>query len=226
MRSYEIFILAVGLSMDAFAVAVGIGLSMARASLKRAVVVGLYFGGFQAGMPLIGFFAASLFADRFLSYGPWVAFGLLVFFGSKMVVEGLKGDGGSKVGEGVVSDGGGAGGGVASDGGEVGSGVASDGYGAGGGSSATHSLKPVHMLPLAVATSIDALAVGVSFSLLQVGIFFAVLLIGVVTFAISVAGVKVGSLFGGWLKSKAQVAGGVVLVLIGLRILLEHLGVF
>jgi len=192
VKSYELLLLALGLSMDAFAVAVSIGLTITGASVKKALISGLYFGGFQAGMPLIGYFAASLFAERIMAYGPWVAFGLLVFFGSKMVIEGLKKE---------KSD----------DDGSF--------------SNDEHSLKPTKMLPLAFATSIDALAIGVSFTFLQVNIVSAVSLIGIVTLLVSFAGVKIGQLFGGKLKSKAQVVGGVVLVLIGLRILLEHLGV-
>jgi putative Mn2+ efflux pump MntP len=183
MGLLELIILAVGLSMDAFAVAVCIGLTMREAPVKKALTVGLYFGVFQAGMPLTGYFAAGLFADKIIGYGNWIAFGLLGFLGGKMILDGLKKDECPE----------------------------------------EYSLKPSRMLPLAVATSIDALAVGVSFAFLQVNIVLAVVFIGVCTLIISMTGVKTGNIFGAGLRSKAQLAGGVILVLIGLKILLEHL---
>ena len=179
----ELFFLAIGLSMDAFAVAICAGLTMAEFSVKKALIVGLYFGVFQAGMPLIGYFAGNLFTAGITEYSHWIAFVLLCFLGGKMIVESFKkADSPEK----------------------------------------EYSLKPAHMLPLAVATSIDALAVGVSFAFLQVSIVPAVLLIGVVTLVISTAGVKVGKVFGAKFKSKAHFAGGIILVLIGLTILLRN----
>ena len=181
----ELFILAIGLSMDAFAISVSKGLTMAEAGFKKALVVGLYFGFFQAFMPVIGYFAATLFAEQIIAYDHWVAFGLLLFIGAKMIIGGFKKEE----------------------------------------SPGDESISPGKMLPLAVATSIDALAVGVSFAFLKTNIVFAVILIGVVTLILSVAGVKIGKVFGAKLKSKAEIAGGVILILIGLKILLEHLGI-
>jgi len=187
MGIIELLILAVGLSMDAFAVAICAGLTMDKVSIKKALTVGVYFGVFQAGMPLIGYLLASLFAERILAYGDWIAFVLLSFLGGKMIFDSLKNEGNTDTRE--------------------------------------QSLKLKTMLPLAIATSIDALAVGVSFAFLQINIVPAVIIIGVTTLVISMAGVKIGGIFGTKFKSKAQFAGGVILVLIGLRILLEHLNV-
>jgi putative Mn2+ efflux pump MntP len=189
----ELFILAIGLSMDAFAVAICIGLAMTKASFKKAMIVGLYFGVFQAGMPLIGFMAATLIAERIVTYDHWVAFVLLCFLGGRMVLGSMKKEE-SPDGDKANAD------------------------------FEEASVAPAQMLPLAVATSIDALAVGVSFAFLKVSIIPAVSFIGVTTFGISMAGVKIGSVFGTKFKSKAEFAGGVILILIGVRILLEHLG--
>ena len=188
MNLIELFILAVGLSMDAFAVAICAGLTMPKATIKKALIVGLYFGIFQAGMPLIGYFAGSLFADKITAYDHWIAFALLCFLGGKMIWESLKKEEAS-------------------------------------GEEQEASLGPKKMLPLAVATSIDALAVGVSFAFLRVSIVPAVTFIGITTLAISMAGVKIGHVFGRRFKSKAELAGGIILVLIGLKILIEHLEV-
>ena len=153
MSLFELFIIAVGLSMDAFAVAVCKGLSMRRATLKNALIVGLYFGVFQAAMPLIGYFLGISLADQITAYDHWIAFALLAIIGGKMIYESFHKD----------ADG-------EDEGGEV-------------------TLKK--MLPLAVATSIDALAVGVSFAFLRVSIFPAVTFIGVVTLTLSMLGVKI-----------------------------------
>jgi len=185
MSFFVLFALAIGLSMDAFAVAICIGLSSAKATLKIALIVGLYFGIFQAAMPLIGYFIASQFADMIISFDHWIAFGLLVFLGGKMIYGSFKKEEFSEK---------------------------------------ETDISPKQMLPLAVATSIDALAVGVSFAFLQVNIVPAVLFIGITTFILSAAGVKIGNLFGVRFKSKAELAGGIILVLIGVNILLEHLG--
>jgi len=186
MSFLELFILAIGLSMDAFAVAICAGLTMAKVNIKKALTVGLYFGISQAVMPLIGFLIASLFADRVFTYGDWVAFMVLSFLGGKMIFDSFKKDG-----EKITSN--------------------------------EQSLRFTTMMPLAIATSIDALAVGASFAFLQVNIIPAVTFIGITTLAISMAGVKIGNIFGIKFKSKAQFAGGVILMLIGLKILLEHL---
>ena len=185
MNIFVLFALAVGLSMDAFAVAICAGLTMSKATLKKALIVGLYFGVFQAGMPLIGFAVARQFADMIIAFDHWIAFGLLCFLGGKMIIGSFKQE------KHLVQE---------------------------------TSLGPKQMLPLAIATSIDALAVGVSFAFLHLNILPAVLFIGITTLVLSAAGVKIGSIFGARFKSKAELAGGIILVLIGLNILLEHLG--
>ena len=181
----ELFILAVGLSMDAFAVAVCKGLAMERISLKNAGIVGLWFGGFQALMPLIGYFLGYSFSGAIQSVDHWIAFALLGLIGLNMIKE-------SRSDECVTA-------------------------------SASLSFKV--MLTMAVATSIDALAVGITFAFLTVDIVSAVCLIGITTFVLSMIGVKVGSVFGARYKSKAELAGGVILVFLGMKILIEHLGI-
>jgi len=184
MSLTELFIIAVGLSMDAFAVAVCKGLAMPRMSWKGALIVGLYFGGFQAAMPLLGYFLGSKFSMAIRAYDHWVAFLLLVLIGAGMVKESFEKDE----------------------------------------SCANASLDVRGMVLLAVATSIDALAVGVTFAFLNVDIVPAVSFIGAVTFTLSMVGVKVGNAFGCKYKSSAELAGGAILILMGLKILLEHLG--
>lgn len=183
VRFWELFILAVGLSMDAFAVSICKGLSIRGLLPRHAVIVGLWFGAFQALMPAIGWLLGASFADIIADLDHWIAFVLLSLIGGNMIREALKGE---------EED-------------------------------CDPSLAPLTMLLLAVATSIDALAVGVTFAFLRVDILPAVALIGVCTFVISAAGVKIGNVFGARYKSKAELFGGAVLVLIGLKILLEHL---
>ena len=178
-----LFILAVGLSMDAFAVAICKGLSIRALMPRHAIIVGLWFGSFQALMPAIGWLLGSAFTDLIESVDHWIAFALLALIGGSMIREAVGKDE----------------------------------------EECDPSLAPLTMLLLAVATSIDALAVGVTFAFLRVDILPAVTLIGVCTFLISAAGVKVGNMFGVRYKARAELAGGVVLVLIGLKILLEHL---
>ena len=187
MSLIELILLAVGLSMDAFSVAVCKGLALRSVRPKHMIIVGLWFGGFQALMPMIGYFLGDRFAAR-SRYDHWIILILLSFIGVNMIREALSG-------EDKDDD-------------------AAD---------AALSFKP--MLILAVATSIDALAVGVTFAFLEVNILAAASLIGVITFALSALGVKVGSLFGLRYKAKAEICGGVILVLLGVKILLEHLGV-
>ncbi|MDR3209907.1 MAG: manganese efflux pump MntP family protein [Oscillospiraceae bacterium] len=187
MRIIELFLIAVGLSMDAFAVAVCSGLSMERASLRKALTVGLYFGAFQAGMPLLGYLVGSRFADKITALDHWLAFALLAFIGGKMVWGSF-----AKQPPAAREE---------------------------------ASLKFKRMLPLALATSVDALAVGVSFSFLNVQIAPAASLIGVTAFGLSAAGVKIGNAFGARLKTKAELVGGLLLVFMGLKLLLEHTGV-
>ncbi len=185
----ELFFIAVGLSMDAFAVAICKGLSMQKATLKKSVIVGLYFGGFQAIMPLIGYYFGSQFAPYITAFDHWIAFILLAIIGGKMIIDSLKKDD-------ACFD-----------------------------PTEEADLSASVMLPMAVATSIDALAVGVSFAFLQVNIVWAVSFIGVVTFILAAAGLKIGNLCGAKFKNVAEIAGGVILVLIGLKILLEHTGI-
>ena len=182
----ELFLIAVGLSMDAFAVSICKGLSVKKVLGRHLVIVGAYFGGFQALMPLIGYFLGTTFAAQIESVDHWVAFVLLALIGGNMIREAL-----GKDDEEELDD--------------------------------SFSVKT--MIPLAVATSIDALATGVAFAALEVNIVPAVAFIGVMTFALSAAGVKIGNVFGARYKSRAELAGGVILVLMGLKILLEHLGV-
>ncbi len=186
----ELLLLAVGLSMDAFAVSVCKGLCMKKADIKSMAICGAWFGGFQGLMPLIGFFLGTLFADAIVAIDHWVAFVLLVLIGANMLKEAL-----SK---------------PETDSCDI------DGV----------DLSVKTMFVMAVATSIDALAVGISLAMAgDVNILAAVLLIGAITFILSAAGVKVGNVFGSRFEKKAQLLGGVILVLLGTKILLEHLGV-
>lgn len=184
MSLITLFITAVGLSMDAFAVSICKGLALKKINLKKACLVGLWFGGFQALMPLLGYLLGSQFKQSVESIDHWIAFALLSLIGFNMIKEAL-----SKEEE-----------------------------------KADDSLSVRTMLLLAVATSIDALAVGVTYAFLQVNIVPAVSFIGIITFTLSAIGVKVGNVFGVKYKSKAELTGGVILILIGVRILTEHLG--
>lgn len=189
MSFLELLLLAVGLSMDAFAVSVCKGLSVKKAGIKESVICGGWFGGFQALMPFIGFFLGTLFAEAIEAVDHWVAFGLLAIIGINMLKEAF-----AKEEECCNEKG------------------------------ADFSVKT--MFVMAVATSIDALAVGISLAMAgDVNIFAAVLLIGVTTFLLSGLGVKIGNLFGNRFEKKAQIAGGVILILLGIKILLEHMGV-
>lgn len=182
----ELFILAVGLSMDAFAVSICKGLAMKKASWKAQLCCGAWFGGFQALMPLIGYFLGTLFIDAISAIDHWVAFGLLVIIGVNMLREAM----GSEE------------------------------------ETADADLSVKTMFIMAVATSIDALAVGISLAMAGVAnIWLAVLLIGATTFVLSAIGVKVGNVFGSRYEKKAEIVGGVILILLGVKILLEHLGV-
>ena len=207
MSFLELFFLAIGLSMDAFAVALCAGLNMIKINIKKALIIGLYFGMFQFAMPLIGYLVARLFADMITTYDHWIAFILLAFLGAKMMIASFKKEG---CADRNCPDG-----------------VCGDRACPGGGKphSKEVSINPAQMLPLAIATSIDALAVGVSFAFLRVTIMPAVLFIGITTFLLSLAGVKIGNVFGALFKSKAEFTGGVILVLIGIKILLEHLNI-
>ena len=175
--------LAVGLAMDAFAVSICKGLAMREKVLKKGIIVGLWFGGFQALMPTIGFFLGTQFKDQITSIDHWIAFVLLGLIGINMVKEALSND------EEQADD----------------------------------SIAVKEMFMLAVATSIDALAVGITFAFLNVHIVSAASMIGICTFLISFAGVKIGNIFGTKYKSKAELAGGIILILLGFKILFEHL---
>ena len=186
---FELFLIGVGLAMDAFAVFVCKGLAMNKVNKKQAVVIGLYFGGFQALMPFIGWFLGVSFQKYITSIDHWIAFILLVFIGGKMILEAVKEPDIEEIRE------------------------------------KDPPLDHKEMLMLAVATSIDALAVGITFAFLDTPIVEAVVIIGVTTFALSVFGVFVGNFFGTKYKKKAEIAGGIILILIGVKILLEHLGI-
>ncbi len=186
MSYLELFIIALGLSMDAFAVAICKGLATPKVALRHMLIAGLWFGGFQALMPLIGYFLGTTFSEYIEAYDHWIAFVLLAFIGVNMIREAISGEEEE--------------------------------------SNSCFGFKT--MLVMAIATSIDALAVGVTFALLpDVNIFVAVGSIGVITFVLSALGVKLGNIFGAKYKSRAELAGGIILVLMGLKILLEHLGV-
>lgn len=183
MSLIELFIIAVGLSMDAFAVAICKGLSMRSMNIRHALIIGLYFGGFQAGMPLIGYLLGIHFQQAITSYDHWIAFFLLGLIGFNMIKEALSAEE----------------------------------------ESCDASVAFLSMVVLAIATSIDALAVGVTFAFLQVQILPAIAFIGCTTFVLSVIGVKVGTVFGCRYKSRAELFGGAVLILMGCKILIEHL---
>lgn len=189
MSITELLLLALGLSMDAVAVAICKGLSMDRLSAKNMVIVGAWFGGFQALMPLIGYFLGTQFADYIRTVSHWIAFILLVAIGLNMLREAISNKG-KEANENTDC-----------------------------------SLSVKAMFLMAVATSIDALAVGVTFAFLQVNIFPAILTIGVMTFTLSIIGVKIGSVFGAKYEAPAEIAGGVILCALGINILLEHFGV-
>ncbi|QJA09465.1 manganese efflux pump [Romboutsia sp. CE17] len=191
MSLFELFVLAVGLSMDAFAVSVCKGLSMRKITLKNAGIVGIYFGGFQAGMPLIGYFLGLQFKDYIMSVDHWIAFILLGFLGIKMIQEAMSKDDDE---DNKIED-------------------------------ENEMLSFKNMSILAVATSIDALAVGITLAFLQVDIVPAVSFIGIITFVLSMVGVKIGNVFGVKYKSKAELVGGIILIFMGVKILLEHIGI-
>ena len=186
MGIVEIIFIAIGLAMDAFAVSVCKGLSMKKMSWKKAIIIALYFGIFQALMPVIGYALGIGFEESIKFIDHWIAFGLLAFIGGNMIKESLSKDEDDNQNDDV-------------------------------------NFKT--MVVLAVATSIDALAVGVTFAFLNVNLILVISIIGVLTFIISLLGVKIGNVFGDKFEKKAELAGGIILILIGLKILLEHLGI-
>ena len=185
MSLLSLFVIAIGLSMDAFAVSICKGLAMGKMKWKNALIAGAYFGGFQALMPLIGYILGSQFESYIKSIDHWIAFVLLGLIGAHMIKESFQKED----------------------------------------CEANDSFDVGTMLVLAVATSIDALAVGVSFACLRVQIIPAVCSIGAITFVCSVVGVKIGSRFGSRYRSKAELAGGIILVVMAFKILFEHLGI-
>ena len=190
MGYFEILMIGIGLSMDAFAAAVCKGLSIRRAQFKNIMIIGLFFGGFQGLMPGLGYFLGKQFEEYIVSVDHWVAFFLLGFIGGKMILDVVKGE--DEGGESCRIDGG-------------------------------IDIKEVFLL--AIATSIDALAVGISMAFLHVDILKAAGTIGITTFLLSSIGVVIGKKFGARYKDKATLAGGIILILIGTKILLEHLGI-
>jgi len=186
MSLLEIILIAIGLSMDAFAVSITLGLSVKKPMLKDMLIPGLFFGFFQALMPAIGYFAGFYFVDKIQAFDHWIAFALLGIIGGKMIKESF-----SKTEKTEESN--------------------------------ENPFKFTKMLVLAIATSIDALAVGITFAIFKVNIIMAVIIIGFTTFIISIGGVKIGSIFGTKFKSKAEFLGGVVLIGLGIKIVLEHL---
>ena len=186
MSLWEIILIGIGLSMDAFAVSVILGLSTQKPGAKEILTPGLFFGFFQAFMPLVGYFAGIYFVSKIQAFEHWIAFALLGFIGGKMIKDSFSKNTAAE-------------------------------------EENKNPFQFMRMLVLAVATSIDALAVGVTFALFKVRIVTAALIIGLITFGISMAGVKIGNVFGIKFKSKAEFAGGLVLVLLGIKIVIEHL---
>lgn len=182
MGLWELFVIALGLSMDAFAVSICKGLSVKRCSVRHMLICGLYFGLFQGAMPLIGYLLGCQFESLVTAVAPYIAFGLLAFIGGNMIREALSGED----------------------------------------EACTDDFSVRAMVPLAIATSIDALAVGVSFAFLQVSIVPAVSFIAVITFTCCLFGVKIGSVFGNRYQARAEIFGGIVLIIMGAKILLEH----
>jgi|AGTN01.3.fsa_nt_gi Predicted membrane protein len=193
MNIWEVILTAVGLAADAFAVSVCKGLSVDKATLKKALIVGLWFGIFQAGMPILGYLFGSVFAGYIDKFDHWIAFSLLAIIGGKMIYEAVKSQ---KKGECTQEE-----------------------------KKRAASLAFKIMLPLALATSIDALIVGVSFSLIGAEVYVSAAIIGGITLILSAVGFKAGSVFGHKLENKAELVGGLILILIGLKILFSHLAI-
>lgn len=186
MGILEILLISLGLAMDSFAVSVCKGLAMKKMNWKKAIIVGLYFGGFQALMPVIGYFLGVTFQELVVAIDHWIAFILLGIIGINMIKEAFSKDT----------------------------------------ENCNDNVDFKTMIVLAIATSIDALAVGITFAFLQANLWISVLMIGCIAFVLSIIGVKIGNKFGDKYEAKAELAGGVILVLMGLKILLEHLGIF
>lgn len=183
MGIFELILISIALAMDAFAVSVCKGLAMQKMNLKKASIIGIYFGAFQGIMPLLGYIMGYKFQESITNIDHWIAFILLCTIGIKMIIESKEDDN----------------------------------------SDANDNTSFKEMVILSIATSIDALAVGITFAFLDVNILVSVILIGVITYILSVIGVKVGNVFGCKYKDKAEIAGGIVLIIIGVKILMEHL---
>ena len=183
MGVIELLLLSIGLAMDAFAVSVCKGISMKKINCKKSCIIGLWFGGFQALMPTIGYFLGSAFESLVTNIDHWIAFILLGIIGGNMIKEAFCND------------------------------------------ESNDDISFKTMFVLAVATSIDALAIGITFAFLRVNLLLAISMIGIITFVISIIGTKVGNKFGSKYEKKAELAGGIILILIGIKILLEHLGI-
>ena len=187
MNIFELLLIAVGLSMDAFSVSICKGLTTQRFSWRTALACGLWFGSFQALMPVVGYFLGAQFQEMIETYAHWIAFGLLFLIGTNMIREAVWGNKEKDENNGFLD------------------------------------FKTMFLL--AIATSIDALAIGVSFACIQVNIWIAISIIGVITFLFSILGVKIGNVFGSKYEKSAEIIGGIILILIGLKILFEHLGI-
>ena len=185
----DIVLIGIGLSMDAFAVATCKGLGMRKINWKKTILIGVYFGGFQALMPVLGWLLGTSFTVYIESVDHWIAFGLLVFIGGKMILEAIR----KKEGEEEPEE-------------------------------LDQPIKHRELLILAIATSIDALAVGISFAAIGTPIVPAAPVIGCITFVLSIVGVCIGNQFGSRFEKKAEIAGGVILILIGIKVLVEHMG--
>jgi len=184
MSLAEIILIAIGLSIDAFAVSIMFGLTIKKPKIQEFLMPGIYFGFFQALMPLIGYFTGTYFTQKIKNLDHWVAFVLLGFIGGKMIKESFS------INDNKLKE---------------------------------NLLRFTAMLLLAIATSIDALAVGITFAFFEINILKAIIITGLITFCISVGGVKIGNIFGVKFKSKTEFIGGVTLVVIGFKILIEHL---
>lgn len=185
MGFVELLLLSVGLGMDAFAVSVCKGISMKKMNWKKTCIIGLYFGGFQALMPVLGYFLGSTFESVISNLDHWIAFGLLAIIGGNMIKDAF-----SKECDSFDDD-----------------------------------VRFKAMIVLAIATSIDALAVGITFAFLKVNLILTISMIGVITFILAIVGTKVGNRFGDKYEKKAEFVGGVILILLGIKILLEHMGI-
>lgn len=188
MQFFDLLVLAIGLSMDAFAVSICKGITLKDMNLRKSIIIGIYFGVFQALMPFLGFILTGVFSEQIKSFDHWIAFGLLLFIGIKMLIEAFE----EKKEEECCE----------------------------------HNIRFFVMIPLALATSIDALAAGITLSINEVNIYYAIAIIGAVTFLLCTIGAKVGNYFGRKFQKLAEIFGGIILILLGIKILFSDLGLF